>query len=77
MGAKKPTRISTDWQEFGSMLVGSEGTVSESSFTRLTTGSTTSRVLYTNVYGPFVRIVLKNLTPGKKCKFKIVAYLTR
>jgi len=65
------------WNEFGSVIVKSQGSTGESLFTRLTTGKTTSRVLYTNVYGPFVRVVLKNLTPGKRRKFEIVAYLTR
>ncbi|MFH1837171.1 MAG: hypothetical protein ABH862_03555 [Candidatus Omnitrophota bacterium] len=77
IGSTKAARLSIDWQEFGSMIVKPDGTSEELSFVRLTTGETMSRVLYTNVYGPFVRVVLKNLTPEKKYRFKITAYLTR
>jgi len=77
IGLNNPSSEATGWQEFGSVIVKPQTEKGESSFTRLTTGVTVSRVLYTSVYGPYVRVVLKNLTSNKTCKFKIVAYLTR
>ena len=74
---EKTKSISKGWQEFGSMDVDDKNKELQSSFHKLTTGETSTRVLTTKVHGPFVRVVLKNLTPESKRKFQIVAYLTR
>ncbi len=64
------------YQEFGNMLV-QEAPPGQPSFTFLTTGETSTRVLSTPVYGPFVRIVLKSLTEADRRKYRIVAFLSR
>ena len=65
-GGKK---VETDsgYQEFGD----------SEKFVQLTTGVTNERVLHTQVYGPFVRVVLKSLTADERRGYQIVAYLTR
>ena len=57
-------------------MITQEGATEKSIFTKLTTGDTGSRILSTPVYGPYVRVVLKNLTEGERRKFRIVAYLS-
>ncbi len=68
---------SNGWQEFGNMSVDEKSKEQQSSFQKLSTGVTSTRVLTTKVYGPFIHVVLKNLTPDSKQRFKIVAYLSR
>ncbi|MBN3039928.1 MAG: hypothetical protein JW867_02250 [Candidatus Omnitrophica bacterium] len=77
IGAQKAKRLATDYQEFGSMLVKSEDEMPVPLFKRLTTGETAIRGLHSKVYGPFMRVTLINMTPKKKCNFKISAFLTR
>ena len=77
MGEAGKDISSNGWQEFGSMGIDEEKKELQTSFHKLTTGETSSRVLTTKVYGPFIRVVLKNLTPDSKRKFRIVAYLSR
>ena len=63
-------------QQFGAVEV--EGLTEKAMFTKLTTGVTGGdRVLTIPVYGPFVRIVLTNLTEDDRRKFRIAAYMTR
>lgn len=69
--------IQYGWKDFGSMKIDSRKEEPVSSFVRLTTGPTSERVLATRIYGPFVRVYLKNLTPDTKVRYKILAYLSR
>ena len=63
-------------QEFGAWLI--EGPDTEKPhFLKTTTGETSSRVLFTPIYGPYVRVELKNSNPGDTRKFKITAFLNR
>ena len=64
------------FQEFGSMQTDEQG-ILVPRFEKLTTGETTGRVLHSRVYGPFLRVVLTNLTPDERRKFKVIAFLTR
>ena len=64
-------------QEFGNRILHEDSPPGQPSFTFLTTGETTTRVLSTPVYGPFVRIVLKSLAQADRRKFRIVAFLSR
>lgn len=63
------------WKEFGHLI--SEGDLGQKSlFTIASTGETSNRVLFIPVYGPYVRVELKNLsTETKPKKFRITAYL--
>ena len=64
-------------QEFGEMHVKEEGGEMQGVFTKLTTGETSTRALHCKIYGPYVRVVLKNLTPDKAKKFSLLAYVTK
>lgn len=44
-------------------------------YVKTSTGETSTRVLFSPLYCPFVRLEFKNLTPGKAGKFRIRAYL--
>ena len=69
--------VRSGFQEFGTMRTNEEGILIPS-FEKLTTGETASRVLHSRVYGPFVRVILKNLNDDdERRKFKIVAFLTK
>ncbi len=74
---EKAGKQTKGWQEFGNMKVDSSSKTETESFMKLSTGQTSSRVLFTKIYGPFIQVALKNLTPDSKRKFKITAYLTR
>ena len=76
MDDNKPKVINKGIQEFGSQLSKAEGDV-QPSFEKLSTGETSSRVLYTRIYGPYVRVVLKSLSPKEQQRYRIVAYLTK
>ncbi|MSR76747.1 MAG: hypothetical protein EXS63_00755 [Candidatus Omnitrophica bacterium] len=77
MGEASKDFSTNGWQEFGSMGVDEDKKEIPTAFYKLTTGETSSRVLATKIYGPFVHLVLKNLTPDSKRRFQIIAYLTR
>ncbi len=64
-------------QEFGHIHVEETGGKEIPSFTKTTTGETTSRVLYSPVFGPFMRVKVRNLDSGETRKFQIVAYLSK
>jgi hypothetical protein len=74
----KPTLIKRGWNDFGGVRMGelTEGGQAKeiSMFDRLTTGATSTGVLVAEVYGPYLRVVLKNLTQGDKQQFVIVGY---
>ena len=76
-GEKEDEALKKGHQEFGSTKVEEEGSVGVSSFAKLSTGRTHSRVLYSPIYGPYVYVVLKSLTPQDGRKFRIIAYLSR
>ena len=65
------------WQEFGSLKSQAEESEGSGDFKITSTGLTSSRVLATGVYGPYVRVELRNLTEGDKAKrtFRVYAYL--
>lgn len=77
MQANEMDYVYKGWQEFGSGRILTEHSTGDSNFITTTTGVTSSRVLYMPVYGPYVRVELKNLTEDKSPKrvFRIYAYL--
>ena len=76
MGDDKPKVLNKGIQEFGSQLSKMEGDV-QPSFEKLSTGETSSRALYTRIYGPYVRVVLRSLSSKEQQRYRIVAYLTK
>lgn len=63
-------------QEFGALAVDKEGNEGSASFIKLSTGRTHSRCLSTPVYGPYIRVVLRNFTDKDKQHYQIMAYLS-
>jgi hypothetical protein len=61
-------------QEFGASLAEDNGE-GHPHFTKLTTGPTTGRALYTPVYGKYLRVTIINQTPVKTMSYRVVAYL--
>jgi hypothetical protein len=61
-------------QEFGASLAEDNGE-GHPNFTKLTTGPTTGRALYTPVYGKYLRVTIINQTPVKTMSYRVVAYL--
>lgn len=45
--------------------------------TRFSTGMTSTQALHVPVFGPFVKVVLKNLTADQTRRFKLSAYLSK
>lgn len=80
MGEKKGEFLHKGWQEFGVSRLGAGAGQSSTgipSLIRTSTGKVAGRALYTPVYGPYVRVELKNLTEKTTAKFRIVAYLSK
>ncbi len=63
-------------QEFGNVTVNDDGSEGRATFTKLSTGRTHSRCLYTPVFGPYVRVILRNFTAKDKQNYQVVAYLS-
>lgn len=66
------------WQQFGILLSPPQKETPEiPSYVKTSTGETSARVLYVPIYGPYVRLELRNRTPGDKRRFSVTAYLIR
>ncbi len=64
------------WQEFGALASQPDGT-SQPAFIKTATGKTAAGVLFTTLYGPYMRVRLTNLGSADSQRFRIVAYLIR
>lgn len=73
-GGEEARLVDQGVQEFGASLAEDNGE-GHANFTKLTTGLTTGRALYTPVYGKYLRVTLINQTPDKAMSYRVVAYL--